>query len=242
MRWQFLMGYVSRRLRRRMLYFTLASSLFFGASQAFAQSYVGRMEVYGGSVYLNSPTVSLSEPGYHFQAGVRLRRWLSFGFDYSRATGSTSLTEPALVSSLQKQLDEAFSSGLLPTTYRLSVPIGTTTQNFAMGPQFPYRHFSKVTPFIRPSVGAVHEIAALRPADQTTMLIVHALTSSTKLGDWTKFYGIGGGAALNFSKHFSLVVQADYVHDTLFNSILRPRNTLRLSVGPGFQFGGNVAR
>jgi len=39
-----------------------------------------------------------------------------------------------------------------------------------------------------------------------------------------------------------LVVQADFVHDNLFNNMLKDRNTIRVSIGPGFQFGKNVMR
>ena len=227
---------------RRMLHFTLASSALFLASHAFAQSYVGKFEVYEGFMYLNSPRISLGEPGYHIQAGMRARRWLSLGFDYSRGTGDTALTAPVLTTALQKQLNDAISSGLLPADYRLSVPIGTVTQTYTMGPQFPYRRFSKVTPFIRPSVGAVQEIARTHPTDVVTKLIVQTFSPSGKLEDWKAFYGFGGGVALNLSRHFSLVLQADFVHDRLFDNILKDRNSIRFSVGPGFQFGRNVAR
>jgi hypothetical protein len=237
----FAMRYIIGRVRR-MWYFTLAPCLFFVASQAFAQSYVGRFEVYEGSMYLNSPRMSLGEPGYHIQAGMRARRWLSFGFDYSRGTGNTSLTAPVLVGALQKQLNAAISSGELPANYRLSIPIGTVTQTFAMGPQFPYRRFNKVTLFIRPTLGAVKEVATTHPADVVGQVIVQTYAPTGKLEDWTKFYGVGGGASLNFSKRFSLVVQADFVHDNLFNNILADRNTVRLSIGPGYQFGRNVTR
>ncbi|MCU1273975.1 MAG: hypothetical protein JWO48_1406, partial [Bryobacterales bacterium] len=94
---------------------------------------------------------------------------------------------------------------------------------------------------IRPSVGAVKEFARTRPADPVTALIVGTLSPSGKLEDWKAFYGFGGGMAFNFSKHFSLVVQADLVRDHLFDNILKGgRNTVRISIGPGFQFGKNV--
>lgn len=212
------------------------------APRGWSQSqYVGRFEVYEGFMYMDSPHMSLGEPGYHIQAGLRARRWVSFGFDYSRGTGDTALTSSLLTSPLQQQLNSAISSGLLPAGYRLSVPLATRTQTFTMGPQFPYRHFSKVTPFIRPSVGAVKEFATTHPSDPITTLIVNTISPSGKLEDWKAFYGVGGGMALNFSKHFSLVVQADLVRDHLFDNILKGgRNTLRLSIGPGFQFGNNV--
>jgi outer membrane protein with beta-barrel domain len=238
---KFAIGHTASGLGR-MLRFALAACGLLMTSQAFAQSYVGKFEVYEGFMYLNSPNLSLGEPGYHIQAGMRARRWLSLGFDYSRGTGDTALTSSTLINSLQQQLNSAISSGILPAGYKLAVPIGTRTATYTAGPQFPYRHFSKFTPFIRPSIGAVKESAIVRPADPITTLIVNTLSTTRTLQDWKAFYGVGGGVALNFSKHFSLVVQADYVHDNLFDNILKPRNTVRLSIGPGYQFGRNVTR
>jgi len=222
----------------------VASFLLLAVSQAPAQTqYVGRFEVYEGFMYLNSPHMGLAEPGYHIQAGMRLRRWCSFGFDYSRGTGNTALTSNLLSTSLQQQLNSAISSGLLPAGYQLSVPLESVTQTYTMGPQFPYRRFSKFTPFFRPVAGAVKEMTTTHPKDGLTTLIVTTLTTSGKLEDWKAFYGFGGGVAFNVSRHFSLVVQADFVHDHLFDDILRGgRNTVRISIGPGFQFGKNVIR
>src|SRR5271154_5028454 len=81
--------------------FLLASPLFLPSGHAFGQEYVGRFEVYGGYMYLWSPHISLLEPGFHVQAGMRYPRHISMGFDYSRATGSTSLTPNLATASLQ---------------------------------------------------------------------------------------------------------------------------------------------
>jgi len=239
---QFAIGYLAL-CSRRALRFLPASLLLFLASQAFAQSYVGRFEVYEGYMYLDSPHVSLAEPGYHIQAGLRKSTRISLGFDYSRGTGDLSMTSNLLTTALQQQFNSAISSGVLPANYRLAVPMRASTQTFTMGPQFPYRRFNKVTPFVRPSVGALKEVATVRPTDFLTHLIVGTITPTGRLEEWTAFYGFGGGVALNFSRHFSLVVQADFVHDHLFNDILKDgRNTVRLSIGPGFQFGKNVRK
>jgi hypothetical protein len=72
-------------------------------------------------------------------------------------------------------------------------------------------------------------------------MIVKGLAPAGHKTDWTYFYGFGGGADFNFSKHFSLRVQADLVRDHLFNDILRDaRGTIRFSVGPAFNFGRNI--
>jgi hypothetical protein len=46
---------------------------------------------------------------------------------------------------------------------------------------------------------------------------------------------------VNITKRFGIRVQADFVHDHLFDDILKDaRNTVRFSIGPAIQFGSNV--
>ncbi len=223
----------------------LAAPLFFLTPQAFAQEYVGRYEVYAGYMFLDSPKINLFEPGFHLQAGTRVKTWLSLGFDYSRGTGDTLLTPNLATTALQQQLnsyiDPLKAAGLLPANYMPSLPLSSVTETFAAGPEFPYRRFNRITPYIRPSAGYIHEVATAHPNDTITRAIMAQIAPSGMKEDWTIFYGFGGGVALNFSKHFSLIVQVDFVHDHLFSDLLQTgRNTVRFSVGPGFQFGKNI--
>jgi hypothetical protein len=211
------------------------------------QSYVGRYDVYGGFIYLNSPKIGLGENGFHVQSGMRLRQWCSLGFDYSISNGDTAFTPDLFPAGLQQrlaaQLGQLIAAGRIPPNYVLSVPVHSDTQTFAAGPQFSYHHWKPITLFIRPSVGAVREIATPRPADPVATLIVAQLAPSGKKQDWTPFYGVGGGADLNLSRHFAVRIQADFVHEHLFSDILKEgRNTVRFSVGPAVQFGRNVVR
>jgi hypothetical protein len=211
------------------------------------QTYVGRYDVYGGFIYLNSPKINLGERGFHLQSGMRLREWCSLGFDYSISNGDTGFTPNLFTAALQQQLGAQLSkliaAGRVPPSYRLSVPIHSDTQTFAAGPQFSYHGWKPITLFVRPSVGAVRETATPHPADAVAASIVAQLTPSGKKQDWTPFYGVGGGADLNLSKHFAVRVQADLVHEHLFSDILKEgRNTVRFSVGPALQFGRNVVR
>ncbi|MFN7998337.1 MAG: hypothetical protein U0Q18_32245 [Bryobacteraceae bacterium] len=213
--------------------------------QLCGQQYVGRFEVYAGYMFLDSPKLNLFEPGYHIQVGMRYSRHISMGFDFSRGTGDTALTSElatdALQARLKSYLDPLKAGGLLPPDYQPRLPLNSETATFTAGPQFVCRKWNKFTPFIRPSIGAIREYAVARPNDIfTKALVTQIAPSGTKL-DWTAFYGVGGGVAFNVLKHFSLVVQADFVHDHLYNDLLRDgRNTVRFSVGPGFQFGHNV--
>jgi hypothetical protein len=79
--------------------------------------------------------------GFHAQAGINPRRWLSFGGDYSVASGSEFLTTNLLPAALQAQINAAqagyIALGLLPPNYHLAVPTDASTQTFAAGPNSP---------------------------------------------------------------------------------------------------------
>jgi hypothetical protein len=222
--------------------------LFAFVAPSFAQQdYVGLFDVYSGFTYLDSPSVNLAQRGYHLQVGVNPKTWYALGFDYSISTGHSALGPSELTTALQQQLGATFrqlvAAGIIPPTYQLIVPFDSTTQTFAAGPQLEIRHFSAVTLFVRPSIGAIHEVATLHGNDPIAAGIVQQLAPSGQKSDWTPFYGFGGGVDWNVSRHFSIRMQADFVHNHLFSDVLREsRNTVRLSIGPAFHFGRNVAR
>lgn len=211
------------------------------------QQYVGRFDVYSGFTYFDNPDINLSQRGYHLQLGYNAKTWLALGFDYSVATGTLNLTsnllKPSLDASIQASLEPLILAGAVPANFQLSIPTSSTTQTFAAGPQPEYRHFRYVTLFIRPSIGAIREVATPHPADPISALIVKSLAPSGKKTEWTGFYGFGGGVELNMWTHMSIRMQADFVHNDLFTDILKSaRNTTRLSIGPAFHFGTNIAR
>ncbi len=211
------------------------------------QTYVSRYDIFAGYTFLDSPHVSLFENGFHFQAGVSPKTWYSLGFDYSISGGDLTLTPNLLTTAWQQQLggllQQLAEAGQLPAGYTVAVPSNSRTQTFAGGPQLSYRHFSKVTLFIRPSIGAIHEVATPQPGDPIATIIVAALAPSGKKIDSTIFYGFGGGADFLFSKHVGLRVQADLVYDHLFSDILQDgRLTTRFSVGPCFNLGKNIKK
>jgi len=218
------------------------------ASPVFGQQdYVGRFDAFAGFTYLNSPKVSLAEKGFHLQTGVRIMRWLTLGFDYSRSTGDLTLTPNLLIDSLAAQIDGEIAAlkgqGVLPGSYALVVPASSTTQTFAGGPQVSFHHWKPVTIFIRPDLGAIHEVAVPHAGagDLFAAGVVQNLAPSGSKTDTTYFYGVGGGVDVNITKNVAIRVQADFVHDHLFKDILKDaRNTVRFSIGPAFQFGGNV--
>jgi hypothetical protein len=207
---------------------------------------VGRYDVYAGFSDIDSPMLGLNEQGFHAQAGINPRRWLSFGADYSEGTGSQILTTNLLPAALQTQINAAqagyIALKLLPANYQLAVPTDAATRTFAFGPQLVDRHYSKLTLFLRPSLGALRERAVPHPADPFQVVIVGQLAPAGFKLDWTGFYGVGGGAEVAVSKHFSIRGQMDVVYNHPFNDILADgRWTYRYSVGPSFHFGRNTA-
>jgi hypothetical protein len=213
------------------------------------QTYVTRFDAYGGFAFLDSPRISLFEPGFAAQVGFRPTTWYSVGFDYSVSSGDLTLTPNLLPTALQQQLAGEIAQyqalHLLPAGYSLSVPAHSLTQTFAFGPQLAYRHFTHLTLFLRPVfAGAIHEVATPKPTtgDVFAAGVVQNLTPSGKKTDTAPFIGFGGGFDILFSKHFAIRTQADLVYDHLFNDLLADgRFTTRFSVGPAFNFGPNIA-
>jgi hypothetical protein len=238
--------HMSQKILLRRAAILMMLLLFFGACAFGQQTYVTRFDAFAGYTFLNSPSIGLWENGFHTQAGVRANKWLSFGFDYSISKGDATLTPNLLLTSLQQtlgaQIAALIAAGLLPPNYMVRVPFSSTTHTFAGGPQISYRHFKQVTLFVRPSVGIIKEEADPHPTDPVAQAIVAQLAPGGKKTDNVIFYGFGGGVDLNFSRHVALRVQSDFVRDHLFDDLLQnPRNTVRFSVGPAFNFGKNIA-
>jgi hypothetical protein len=217
------------------------------ASAGFGQqTFVSKYDLYTGYAFLDSPRISLFQNGTQLQVGMRPRTWLSLGFDYSYTRGTLELTPELLPADVQTrlgaQLAALAAAGRLPAGYHLSVPANSTTQTFAMGPQLAYRHFQKFTLFMRPSMGAIREVAVPQPRDAIATAIVAQLAPAGRKRDWQGFYGIGYGFDINLTQHFGIRTQGDLVWDHLFNDILaKGRWTTRFSVGPCFNFGRNIA-
>jgi len=121
------------------------------------------------------------------------------------------------------------------------VGMHSRSQTYATGPQMNYRHFRKVTLFIHPDLGAIHETALATPNDLISRAMVAQMAPGGTKTDWTYFYGVGGGVNFNVTRHVLLKVHVDFVRDHLFSDLLNSRNSVRFSIGPFFQFGKNVA-
>jgi hypothetical protein len=223
----------------------VVTALMLGATAVCQQTYVTRYDAFFGYAHLNSPAIKLPESGIQFQIGFRPSTRYSVGFDFSQATGNLTLSSNLLPDALRQQLGaqlaQLAAGGLLPAGYTLVVPAHSRTQTFSLGPQLAFRRFRRVTLFLRPSCGAIREVATPQPKDAIAQGIVAQLVPSGKKRDWTGFFGAGGGIDLNFSNHVSFRIQGDYVYDHLFNDLLKNgRRTVRMGIGPCFNFGRNI--
>lgn len=225
----------------------LLTATFLSLAAAEAQpKYISRYDIYTGFADIDSPALGLNERGFHLQAGLNSRRWLSIGGDYSVATGSEILTVDLLPANLQASINAAqaqfIRGGILPAGYVLRVPTDASTHTFAFGPQIAYRHFSRATLFIRPSLGALRERAVPHAQDAFQKVIVAELAPAGYKRDWTGFYGLGGGGELAVSRRIGVRGQLDFVYNHPFSDILaNGRWTFRYSVGPSFHFGRTIA-
>jgi hypothetical protein len=221
------------------------------------QTYVGRYDLYTGFSDLYTPGLNdINQKGFHLQAGINNNKWLSTGFDYSIQTGSTTLVpgfaSPAIKAGIMDLYEEyALTLGQagLPPTYAVNVPLSATTQTFTAGSQLNYRHFSKVTLFIRPSLAAFRLEATAHPRANTPDLVVVGALEATNvlqpngtITDWTGAYGVGGGADFAINRHFGIRAQLDAVWNHPFNYVVAEGGwSYRYSIGPSFHFGRNVA-
>jgi hypothetical protein len=215
-----------------------------GIAQA-QQTDISRYDVYTGFTDLYAPALGLNQQGFHTQAGVNMRPWYSVGFDYSIARGNEILKPDLLPEALQQEIEEAeeeyIAAGLLPANYQLEIPTHAFTETFAFGPQLMYRHYTKATFFVRPSLGALRERATPHPTDPFSTSIAKELAPGGSKLDWTGFYGLGGGVDYSLTRHFGIRAQMDAVYNHPFNDILENgRWTYRYSVGPSFHFGRNI--
>ena len=233
-----------------LLLFSAMAGTTAGAQQvthAPAQNYVSRYDMFAGFTDIDSPALGLNQKGFHAQAGIILRRWLSMGGDYSVASGHETLTTGLLNAALQARVAGAqagyIKAGLLPPNYVLMVPTDAFTETFAFGPQLTFRHFSKATFFLRPSLGALRERAKPTKTDPFETVIVGQLAPAGYKTDWTGFYGAGGGVDVSLSKHLGVRAQMDAVYNHPFDDLLASgRMTYRYSVGPSFHFGRDVGK
>lgn len=196
------------------------------------QEHINRYDAFTGFTYMVTPDRNLIQRGVNGSFGVNVRRWLALGGDFSYLTGSTGITPN------ETELGPVLTP-LIPPGVVINVPITAHTYSFAVGPQFNWRRWDKVTLFMRPGFGGFHESADLDIPPIVNPLLVSqglpALTSPMK--DTTYFYGGGVGFDVNATKHVGFRFSVDYARTHLFSNLLGLQNNLRFSIGPTWKWG-----
>lgn len=222
-----------------MKYLCTLAILFAASCTALAQQdYVSRYEGFAGYTYFTAPNFNLVQRGYNLEFGVNLNSWLTVGGDYSWFNGHSDITVGELTPAVKAQL-----APLLPLLGpNPALPFEATTYTFTVGPQFNYRKIKWMTLFIRPVLIGLHESATLKATSPALALAIQALAPGGTKTDLQPGYGVGGGIDLGITRHMGLHVTADWVHVNLFSNLLADaRSGVRVSVGPNFKFGRNVA-
>jgi opacity protein-like surface antigen len=223
---------------------TLSSVALFFCLPAFAQQdiSINRYTVYTGFDYFQNPGLSLVTRGFDTDFGVTVKPWLGLGVDFSAAgnsfisgggtiNGSNTIYAPTLIA--------AAPLGAPPPS-AVNVPFKANNYTFAVGGQFYWRRWRKVTFLGRPGLGGVHASADINLPPQLAGLLglLGAKVPSAHQTDTRFFFGLGGGFDINMSKHVGLRVTTDWINTHVFPDLLVHRqNFVRLTVGPTFRWG-----
>jgi hypothetical protein len=206
------------------------------------QTDINRYTLFTGFDYMISPARNLTERGFESDFGVTVRPWLGLGGDFSAIgdqvisgagtiNGSETVFAPLLIS----------AAGLgAPPPSSVHVPFKSTSYTFAVGPQFYFRKWQKITLFARPGLGGIHENAnfTLPPQLGGLLTLLGATVPNAHQTGTAVFYGLGGGIDLNVSRKVGIRFATDWVNTHLFTNLLTNRqNYVRFSVGPTFRWG-----
>lgn len=213
------------------------------------QTDIAQFSVVAGYSYLSTPSLNLAQRGFNGDFAQNVRPWISMGFDFSIFSGHSSLIPSYLNSATQTKLGGALAP--LPAPVRASlgaalnagVPFESSTYTYQMGPQFNYRHFRKVTLFVRPALGLLHAKIQTKPTAAVTPLVMGLMSGKLSDADTSVFYGFGGGATWEITRNFGLRFTADLARYNFFGETLNgARNSVRLSVTTKYGFGKNILR
>ena len=239
---------------RRLLFCALTLFLVSTALPTFSQQTdVRQFVVFGADTYLATPSLNLAQRGFDGDLGYNYRSWLSLGFDFGYYSGHSTLLPNDLSAAAQAAI-AAFVGGLPPAEQPLAaaffsngVRYNISTYTYEAGPQLNYRHFKKVTFFVRPALGALHAKAAVRKEfyDANPPFTAAACTLLNLAGcgkaDTVPFYGFGAGVSWEINPHFGIRATTDFAHYNFYSGLLNGgRNSVRVSIGPKFSFGKNI--
>jgi len=222
----------------RSVFICCVALLLFGVPILAQDVEVNRYTLYSGFDYMVSPARNLTERGFDLDFGVTVKPWMALGGDFS-AIGDSIISGKGTINGTETVYAKPVSAiGIPPSS--IHVPFSSTTYTFAVGPQFYWRRWRRITFLGRPGFGGIHESANLTLPPQLGPLFT-ALgipVPSSHQTDTTWFVGLGGGFDLNVSRRIGLRFTADWVNTHLFSDLLTNRqNYVRFTVGPTFRWG-----
>ncbi len=205
------------------------------------QTDIGRYTLFTGFDYMVSPARNLTERGFETDFGITVKPWLGLGGDFG-VMGSDVISGAGTINGSETVFAPAVNqSGLVPGgASSISVPFKSTTYTFAAGPQFYLRKWERITLFVRPGFGGIHEKADISFPPQLVPLFgaLQLPLPTSHQTDTQLFFGLGGGFDVNVSRKLGLRFATDWVNTHLFSNLLAPRqNYIRFSVGPTFHWG-----
>jgi hypothetical protein len=219
-------------------YVLFCSLAIFLALPVFAQEDINRYTLYTGFDYMSSPARNLTERGFDVDFGVTVKPWLGLGGDFG-AFGNDIISGAGTINGSETVYAPTVSAvGIPPSS--IHVPFRSTTYIFAVGPQFYWRRWSRITFLGRPGFGGIHENANLTfpPALGPLFTELGVPIPNPHQTDTTWFIGLGGGFDLNINRRVGLRFTADWVNTHLFSNLLTDRqNYVRFTVGPTFRWG-----
>ena len=211
---------------------------------AFAQQdiSINRYTLYTGFDYFNNPGLSLNQRGFDTDFGVTVRPWLGLGADFS-AAGNSIISGGGTINgsgTIYAPILTAAAPLGAPSPSSVNVPFKSNSYTFAVGGQFYWRKFRRITFLGRPGLGGIHSNADVNLPPQLAGLLglLHAPIPNSHQVDTAFFFGLGGGFDIKMSRNVGLRVTADWIDTHLFSNILVNRqNFVRVTAGPVFKWG-----
>lgn len=202
---------------------------------------INHYTLFTGFDYMISPARNLTERGFESDVGIIAKPWLGLGVDFG-VMGDGILSGAGTINGSETVYAPAVNgSGLIPGgANSINVAFNSTTYTFAAGPQLYFRKWEKITLFVRPGFGGIHEKAdiAFPPTLVPLLTFLQFQLPNRHQTDTQLFFGLGGGFDVNVSKQMGARFAADWVNTHLFSNLLSQRqNYIRLSFGPTFRWG-----
>ena len=224
--------------------FALSLVALFLCVPAFAQEDVSinRYTLYTGFDYFNNPGLKLNQRGFDVDFGVTMKPWLGLGADFS-AAGDSIISGGGTINGADTSYAPFLIQGApfgAPAPNLVNVGFKSTSYTFAVGGQFYWRKFRKVTFLGRPGLGGIRANADLNLPPQLggLLALLGAPAPKAHQTDTQFFFGLGGGFDISVSQHVGLRITTDWINTHLYPDILTHRqNFLRVTVGPVFKWG-----